>query len=221
MDSRTESALWVQWSGLPEVLNGVRANGWLVFKTLMEMDCRRHRTPEAVECSLGELAEVTGLEWERVAKILEALQKKKYLACFIPDNPDEEGLFQIRVPLKTPKGPEQVALEAREPTLRDASGFRYVSEPEDVGAREEKTQKIIDLYLNKLSQRVNSFIVDQIEVLVQRFPLEAIERTMERAARHEIRSLGWVVKELVRDAKKPARGERIEADEPQVDPANY
>jgi hypothetical protein len=64
-------------------------------------------------------------------------------------------------------------------------------------------QRIIDHYLNVLSQKMNSFIVDEIEVLAERFTLEAIERTIDRGAKHEIQSIGWVARELIRDAKRP------------------
>ncbi len=203
MEGARASADWLELSGLPEQLNAVRANGWLVFKTIVELDCRLNRQPDAVEISLDELGARCGLDWEKTAKVVLALQKKKYLACFVPDNPDEEGLFQVRVPVRTPRSADEVAMTATDPYLRDATTFRYVAKPVESSEQTEKVQKVLDLYLNQLSQKVNSFIVDQVEVIAQRFPIEAIERTIERAARHEIRSIGWVAKELIRDAAKP------------------
>ena len=35
------ATLWIQFSGLPAALNKAKANGWLVFKTLIELDTRR------------------------------------------------------------------------------------------------------------------------------------------------------------------------------------
>ncbi len=190
-------------SGLPVWMNSkVRNGAWPVFKKIVELDCRRHHRPDAVEITLGELSERCGVEWEKLAKVLNALLKKKYLACFIPDNPDEVGLFQIRIPVATPKSAAEVAQTSADPYLRDVSGFRYLTEPEQNPDEVEKIQKVVDLYLNTLSQKVNSFIVDQIEVLARRFPLEEIEKTIARAARHEIRSIGWVAKELIRDASR-------------------
>jgi DNA-binding MarR family transcriptional regulator len=183
-------------------LNGYRQYGWPVFRMLVELDCRANRTPDAVEISLGELAERLGMDWEKVGKIIEVLQKKKVLAAFLPDNPDEPGLFQVRTPLAVPKSAEEVAREARDPSLRDPTAYRYAKAEEDRDGIDRKTQHVIDLYLNKLSQKLNSFIVDEIEILAQRFPLEAIERTIDRAAKHEIRSIGWVARELIRDASK-------------------
>ncbi len=202
MESRYDTARWLEFSGLPAQLNGFRQYGWSVFRMLVELDCRANRTPDAVEISLGELAERLGLDWEKVGKIVEMLQKKKVVAAFLPDNPDEPGLFQVRTPLTVPKPAEDIAREARDPSLRDPTAFRYVKSEEDRGVIERKTQRIIDLYLNKLSQKLNSFIVDEIEILAQRFPLEAIELTIDRAAKHEIRSIGWVARELIRDTSK-------------------
>lgn len=203
MSARYETAEWIELSGLPAELNAMRAGAWPVFKELMELDCRRNRTPDAVEISLGELAARCGLEWDKLAKLLEALRKKKLLGCFVPDNPDEPGLFQIRVPIQTPKSPEEVSRVTSDPHLRDPTSYRYTRAETEKAPDEKKVQRIIDLYLNTLSQKVNSFIVDEIEMLAQRFPIEAIESTIERAARHEIRSLGWVAKELIRDAARP------------------
>lgn len=202
MSSRYETAEWLELSGLPARLNTVRTNGWLVFKKIVELDCRRNREPEAVECSLQELGERCGLDWEKVAKTVEALRKKKFLSCFLPDNPDELGLFLVRAPIATPRGPEEVARAAHDPQLRDPTTYRYTKKPEESEPDLKKVQKIIDLYLNSLSQRMNSFIVDEIEILARRFPLAAIEKTIERAARHEIRTIGWVAKELIRDSAK-------------------
>ena len=205
MSARYQTAEWLELSGLPAELNKIRANGWLVFKKIVELDCGRHRTPDAVECSLGELGDRCGLDWEKTARIIEALRKKKYLACFLPDNPDEPGLFQVRAPIRTPKSAEEVARASRDPQMRDPTTYRYLAEPEERPQSVEKIQKIIDLYLNTLSQKMNSFIVDEIEVLAQRFPIEAIERTIDRAARHDIRTLGWVAKELIRDSARPEK----------------
>jgi hypothetical protein len=111
-------------------------------------------------------------------------------------------LFQIRLPVQTPRPAEEVALASAEPYLRDPTSFRYLAKPVESGAEMEKVQRVIDLYLNTLSQKMNSFIVEQIEILAQRFPYEAIQKTIERAARHELRNIGWVAKELIRDATR-------------------
>lgn len=197
-----EQALWLDYSGLPALLNGYRTHAWPVFRLIVEMDCRANRDPDAVEISLGELAERTGLDWEKVAKIVETLQKKKVLAAFLPDNPDEDGLFQVRVPVQTPRSAEEVARQTRDPLLRDPTAYRYVRAGENPEHHRSKVERIIDLYLNKLSHKLNSFIVDEIDILAQRFPIEAIEQTIDRAANHDIRSIGWVGRELIRDASK-------------------
>ena len=55
---------------------------------------------------------------------------------------------------------------------------------------------------------MNSFIVEQIEILAQRFPFDAIQRTIERAARYELRNIGWVAKELIRDTTREKKKKR-------------
>ncbi len=206
MQSRYASAEWLELSGLPAEMNDrVRQHSWVVFKKIVELDCKRNRRPEAVEISLGELGSRCGLDPERVGKIAEALSKKKYLACFIPDNEDESGLFQVRVPIRTPRSAEEVALAATDPQLRDPATFRYATADDAEAPDESKVQHIVDLYLNSLSQKMNSFIVDEIEIIAQRFPLGTVEKMMRRASKLEIRSIGWVTRELIREAKKTSK----------------
>jgi len=202
MDAANDTSQWLELSGLPAELNKLRMNGWLVFQKIVELDCRRNRHPGMVEISLGELAARCGLEWEKLAAVIEVLAKKKYLACFLPDNPDEPGLFQVRAPLRTPLTADQVAETTTDPLLRDVTTYRYLTPPAEDDELTRRFQRVVDLYLNTLSQNMTSSIVDQIEVLTRRFPYEAIEKAMQRAAKHEIRTIGWVGKELIRDESR-------------------
>src|SRR5690242_806929 len=116
---RNDQTEWLEWSGLPLALNKIRSGGWAVFKKLVELDCRAHQCPGTVEVSLGELGERCGFEPEVVEKIVEALRKKKVLRCYVPDNDEELALIEIRVPVKTPLAPEEVARRVDDPRLRD------------------------------------------------------------------------------------------------------
>ncbi len=206
------NALWLEFSGLPAALNEVRTHGWLVFKKLVELDCEAHRFPEAIEISVQELASRCGLTAEVTAKVLEALRKKKYLRCFLPDSPEEPALFEIRAPIQTPIAAANVAQAGHHPQLNDPSLFRYLHLQELKVADQAKILEVVDLYFNHISQNMNTFILEQIEVLCRRFPIEWIRLAIDRAANHNIRSMGWVLKELIRDygkeqKKKKERGE--------------
>jgi hypothetical protein len=201
--TRYQTAEWLEWSGLPEALNTARAGAWPVFKKLVELDCKTNARPGTVEIALAELAMRCGLPVDGVHKIVEALRKKKYLRSFIPDTPEEPALIEICVPLATPIPPAQVARQCPDPYLRDPHAYRYVTaEDPDQAADAAKAQDVADLYLNLMSQRVNPVVLDQIELAARRFPLAEIRETIERAARHDIRSMSWVLKELVRAARK-------------------
>lgn len=204
-DGQTE---WLEWSGLPAELNKVKSGAWPVFKKLVELDVRAHRVPGTVEVSLGELGERCGLPAESVAKVVEALRRKQYIRCFIPDSEEEEGLFEIRLPLRTPLPAEEVAQRIPDPHLRDSSAYRYTRENSEETVNEKKVQEAVDLYFNLLSGKMNTFILDQIEIAASRFALDEIRLTMERAARHNVRDMGWVIKELIRDHTK-AKKEKI------------
>jgi hypothetical protein len=204
---REDQALWLEWSGLPAALNAVRANAWLVFRTIVEIDCGASRRPATIEIPLAELAERCGLDAAVVAKAVDALRKKKYLRCFLPEHPEESALLEIRVPIATPLSPEEVARRIPDPVHRDPAQYRYAHEPDAPPADAAKVQEVVDLYLNRISQKMNSFILEQIEIVAGRFEMEDIQRTIDRAARHEIRHFGWVLKELVREQGKKKQRE--------------
>jgi DNA-binding Lrp family transcriptional regulator len=203
---RSEQILWLDRSGLPKALNRARANGWLVFKTLAELDCRANARPGVVEISMNDLAERCGLEAGAVAKIVEALRKKKLLRCYLPDHDDEDAFIEIVVPLATPIPPDEVARQADDPVGRDARAYRYARPAQEPPPDAAKIQAVVDLYLNRVSQKMNAFILEQLQMIAARFDMEAIERTVERAAKHEVRSIGWIFKELIREGGQARAG---------------
>lgn len=204
-----DQAEWLEWSGLPQELNKVRSGGWTVFKKLVELDCRAHSHPGTVEIALTALGERCGFDAETTLKIIEALRKKKYLRCYLPDNYEESALIEIRTPLKTPLTPEEVALRVDDPHLRNVAQYRYVAGEPEQPVDEKKIHEVVDLYFNHLSQKMNSFILEQIEIVARRFEIEEIRHTMERAARHNLRTIGWVLKELIRDHAKKEKESRV------------
>ncbi|HOE96277.1 MAG TPA: hypothetical protein PK847_06790 [Candidatus Sumerlaeota bacterium] len=211
---RYAQAEWLELSGLPLELNRLRQGAWLVFKKLAELDCDANRRPGEVEITVAELAARCGLEADKAARILELLQRKRRIRCYLPEHPEEEGIFAIRSPVKTPIPPERVAETTTNPFLRDLSNYRYARQEDEPPVDERKVQEAVDCYLNMLSTRMNVFILEQIEIAVRRFPLELVKQTIERAARHDIRSMKWVFKELIRDtARQEKKSPRDEARE--------
>lgn len=202
-------AEWLVFSGLPEALNAIRAGAWSVFQTIVQLDCRRNRLPSTLEISLEKLSKRTGLAPDKIEKILEALRKRQYLRLYLPDHPEEDALIEIRTPIQTPVEPAEVAKTVDDPHLRDIYLYRYASalatDDSDPGA----VQDVVDLYMDKLSQKVNGYVVEQCEMLARRFSLESIRDMMERGARHNVRALGWVIRELIREERKQkAKGEK-------------
>ena len=91
------SPLWLAHSGLPEWLNAkVNRSAWLVFKTVVEIDCERNARPSTVEIPPREIAERCGLPPESVMRTLSALRRKKCLALFVPDHPEEDARIPRR-----------------------------------------------------------------------------------------------------------------------------
>jgi len=214
------SPLWLAYSGLPEWLNReINRNAWLVFKTVVEMDCARNARPATIEAPPAEIARRCGLAPETVMRTLVGLRRKKCLALFVPEHPEENGLFEVKIPLPTPRTAAQVREEFPFNRLDAGARLRYAfvhEGAEETGKRPSGTQptgsvrrdlqRVIDLYLNTVGFKMNSFVLDELRLLCQRFDPDEVEKAFARAAKNDIRSLGWVAKELYRRSRRHERG---------------
>mgnify|MGYP001027618674 CR=1 FL=1 len=200
--------LWLEFSGLPRLLSEkVRGGaGWPVFKKIVELDCATNAEPDVVEISLEELAPRCGVTPEAARKAILAMRKLKLVACFLPDSDEEPALLKVRTPLATPVPLEEI--RARHPTLflESPQRFRYADDEnpaaEEDAAADPVFQEIVDLYFNTVSLRMNAFILDELRLLRHRYPTDRVRKTFRRAQQNEIRSLHWIVRELVRMEKK-------------------
>ena len=204
-EKRSEFPLWLEFSGLPEFVNTkARKEAWSVFKKVVELDCSSNVAPGVVEISLKNLALRTGLSPETVARCLEGLRKKKLLACFVPDNFDEKALFRVVIPLETPVPPEEIKQKRIDLFPLGEDFFRYVDHRVPQPRDDETLQEIIDLYFNSIGLKMNLFILDELRLLRQRFELSDIKKAFEAAKRIEIKSLRWVIRQLLSWKKKDA-----------------
>ncbi len=210
------SPLWLAHSGLPEYLNEkVNRYAWHVFKTVVELDCARNVRPGTVETTVAELSRLTGLPEKNVASTLEGLRRKKCLALFLPEHAEETSLIEVKVPLPTPRQSHEVRKEFPFDTLDDSVRLRYASAlesedkmPERGVSSQKHLQRLIDLYFNTVGFKMNTFILDELRLITQRFSADEVEKTFARAAKNDIRSLGWIVKELYRISRKHDRKDK-------------
>jgi len=206
---RATFPLWIEFSGLPEFVNTkIRKEAWSVFKKIVELDCEANLEPGVLDISLQDLGSRTGLSPQIVEKCLNGLRKKKLLACFIPDNPLEKCLIRIVIPLKTPIPAQDLKKQRSDLFPPGSDFFRYfderIAQPED----DEALREIIDLYFNTIGLKMNFFILDELRLLRQRFPLSDVKRVFESAKRLEIKNLRWVMRQLVSGTKKDVKGKR-------------
>lgn len=207
---------WLLYSGLPARLNAkARIGAWAVFKEIVELDCERHAHPGAVEISVAELSERTGLAPATLRRTLDGLRRAKALLVFLPESDDEPALFQVRVPLETPLSLAEVA--AKRPELRllePGANDRYARVDEEVDPEDPAIRSVVDLYFNLFSLRMNSFILDELIFIARRFPRAEIERVFRQAAHLNRPTLGWAARELSRrhakkaPTRRPRRRER-------------
>jgi hypothetical protein len=201
---------WLEWSGLPLHLNEkIRIGAWSIFHKIVELDCERNRTPDAVEISVTELATRCGVNAKTCRRLLDGLRKQRVIIQFVPESDDEPALFQVRVPPETPISFEEVAKAHPELRLLERVGnARYARAETPVDPEDPSVRRVVDLYLDEIGLRMNSFILDELIFIAQRFPGREIERTFRQARRHERPSLAWIARELRRrhgQEKKPAQ----------------
>jgi hypothetical protein len=207
-ESRAWSPLWLEYSGLPQLLaEKIRGgSGWPVFKKVVELDCATNAEPGTVEVTLTEIADRTGVPAPTVRKTLLALRKLKLIAVFIPDHDEEAALIKLRTPLQTPISVQQIKDTQARLFADTPQHFRYVDEyqpsDDDAAPADPLLQEIVDLYFNAVGLKMNAFVLDELRLVRQRFPAEMVRRTFRRAQQNEIRSLHWVVQELVKQKKK-------------------
>lgn len=207
-EQRAWSPLWLEYSGLPQLLaEKVRGGaGWPVFKKIVELDCTANAEPGTVETTLLEIGERVGVPAPAVRKVLLSLRKLKLIAMFLPEDDEEVALIKLRTPLKTPITVQQIK-DAHARLFADTpQHFRYFDDyqptEEETTASDPLLQEIVDLYFNAVGLKMNAFVLDELRLVRQRFPPEMVRRTFRRAQQNEIRSLHWVVQELVRQKKK-------------------
>ncbi len=208
-DLRAWSPMWLEYSGLPEHLNAKIKGGagWIFFKKIVELDCDRNSAPGTVEISLSELQKRCGVAPNQARRAAAALRKMNLMACFLPDNDDEAALFRLVTPLQTPRPPELIRKE--DPHLFEHAGdfLRYYddclhNQKDDLPTNDPALKETVDLYFDAISLKMNVFILDELRMLPQRFEMQEVRSVFRQARKNEIRSLHWIMQELVRRRKK-------------------
>ncbi len=190
--------VWLELCGLPEWLNTkVRQGAWGVFKKLVELDCEANFQPGHFEIPLSDLARRTGLPPATVARILHGLRRKRLISCFVPEHPDENILCKIAVPLPLPE-PRDVVL-GRLPRALQREELRYLDQMALSEEQEAQLREIVDEYLNKVSQKMNAIILDELRLIAARYPRERIRRHFARARAAGFDSLSWISREMARE----------------------
>ncbi len=197
---------WIEHSGLPVFLfeKCKSPQAWVVFKKIVELDCALNRDPGTVEISIDTLAGRLGMDAKKTRQALTKLRKGGVLRSFLPDNDEEEALFQVVVPLPTPTSWEEV--RRMEPDLFGLSddAFRYARPVEAAAAEnnddhDSKLREVVSLYLDNVSMKMNAFILDELRLINRRFDLPLVRKVFARARKKEIQTLGWILREIRRE----------------------
>lgn len=209
---------WIEASGFPTALNEAAGQTWCwaLLRRLIEEDLARHPSaPGLLEIPPALLAAWLGIDVGKVEKGVRKLRAAGALRCFWPEHPEELGLFEILTPLPTPKTAE--ALRGEDPALFDGIPWppRYSISAEEAAASAQATEtrlkKVVDLYLSTFSMKMNSFILDDLQLLGTRYDLPLVEKAFQRAKVREGATLGWVLAEVRRELRVVQEAARLRA----------
>ena len=200
---------WIELSGLPLALNDAAKLPycWAVFRKLVEFDMEANRVrPAEFEVTVAELALRCGIDGAKAHKAIKAIRKEGLIRCFLPDTDEEPALFQLILPLKTPQTADETRAKCRDAFIDAEWPPRYAAEPPpptigESTSRAARTQRVVDLYLNTFSMKLNSLILDELQLITDRYDDRLIEKVFRRAKAAEATSLGWIVAEIRREKK--------------------
>ncbi len=204
--------LWLLHSGLPGHLGELSgsAASWTLLRAVVELDIERNPSrPGVVEVPLAELAERTGFKPRALRASITALRKAGCIRAFLPDSVEEPALFEVRVPLPTPIAPADVVRLHAQFDRTPVTDLRYATAPADEAAHADKLQRVVDLYLDLFSMRMNAFILDELRLICDRCDLELVERVFHRAKKNGAKSLSWILAELRREKTPPGADGRV------------
>jgi hypothetical protein len=214
--------LWIERSCLPQYLAEKCKNphAWAVFRKIVELDLLSNSEPGTVEISARALGELLGVEPKKTYTAMKKLRKAGVVRAFLPDNEEEEALFQVMRPLETPVSYEQ--LRRSDPDLLRApdEAFVYAIGPEDELQHDDLSdadpvlREVVNLYLDNVSMKMNAFIFDELRLIRSRFDLPLIRKVFAKAKKKEIQTLGWILKEarLEQQIREKAKKEKEDPD---------
>lgn len=206
--------LWIERSGLPARLAEECKTplAWMIFRKVVELDCARNRTPGVVEVSLRDLAELTAIDAKKLEATIRKMRKCAVLRSFLPDNEEEEALFEVIAPLATPIPWEEVRKAVPELFHLSDRQFRYAHAREDApppspDGTDPKLKEVVDLYLDNVSMKMNAFILDELRLIASRFDLPLVRKVFARARTREVQSLAWILREIRIETKAKRKSE--------------
>jgi hypothetical protein len=225
-DSQPVLPRWIFLSNLPLHLleKGKSPAPWLMLRTIIECDMESHPlAPGLVEMPLVEFSVRSGLDAPRLEKALKVLRKEGLVRAFLPEHEEETALFQVLTPLPTPVPLDEVAKRHPELLMEADWPPRYAVANQDVAAssgdlaasRLARVQRVVELYLDVFSMKVNNLILEELQLISSRYEMPLIEKIFQRAQKEQKRSLGWIVSEIRKETKLRAKAEELRQQERQ------
>jgi len=209
-EPRAEFPAWIEWSGLPEHLYtlGKGPVPWLLFRKIVELDiASQGSAPGIVEVSFASITSATGLPADKTRKGVTVLRKAKVLRAFLPDADEEDALFEVLCPLATPTTAEELIRTRPELARVSIESMRYALAREAEPNPGARLNRVVDLYMDLVSMKMNAFILDELRLITERCEMDLVERVFARAKKRGVQSLSWILAELRREnSPRPADG---------------
>lgn len=211
----TRFPLWLELSGLPMHLNeiGKSAYVWTVFKKIVELDCIDNPTvPGYIDVSMDVLAARTGLDHAKIQKSVKAMRKAGVVRAFLPEENEENALFQIITPIPVPTPLQDIRDNHLDLFIDSAWPPRYgvaVAERDESDDQHGKVKRVADLYMNIFSMRMNPIILDQLQMISDRYDEALIEKVFHRAVERGAQTLSFILSEIRREMRVKLEAEKL------------
>ena len=181
---------WLEFSGLPCLLEQRQSGAWTVYKYLCETEMGANALPGSFDLDKTRLAASVGLTPKAVARILEELEEGGWIEI---EDARRSCLCRIASPPPGIDDPEEI-LQRLDDAGFDCRGLylRYLGP----GDPEDYWPIVRDLYQRAFATRMNANTMQSLLRICATYPLEAIEQVFDEVLHHESRSLRWVRKRL-------------------------
>lgn len=191
---------WLEESGVPAILcREIGSTAWWLYRKLIEIDCEQNLTPGWFVFRLLDVCRWTGISETELQTLLEQLENRRWIERL---NRDQE-VQQARIASPLPVELEEEIIRTRLQSSFAKGGqfvLRYLQDLRMV----EKIERVVYLYQMLFGARFTPRIVEDLEDISNRYPMELIYQVFQEAYDKKAQSLAWIKSHLKKESEVSA-----------------